>query len=111
PAPPLARYHRGGRDGSISNPGLSLSMRDRWGAGQAKQTAGLLPQGYCLELYQWSEVAGGEDLHDRFFLTDVGGIMIGAGLSAGGPTETATFTLLDVDHAQRLRGRFSPNST
>ena len=54
--------------------------------------SGLLPLGYCLELYEWSEVPGGEDLHDRFFLTEFGGLMIGAGISAEGPAETATFT-------------------
>ncbi|WP_299627606.1 hypothetical protein [uncultured Tateyamaria sp.] len=72
---------------------------------------GILPQGYSLELYEWTEVPGGEDLHDRFFLTDVGGLMVGAGLAAAGPGETATFTLLDNTHAQQLRSRFSANST
>jgi len=74
-------------------------------------TNGILPQGYSLELYEWTEVPGGEDLHDRFFLTDVGGLMVGAGLAAAGPGETATFTLLDNSHAQQLRSRFSANST
>ena len=37
--------------------------------------------------------------------------MIGAGLSAEGPTETATFTLLDDRYAQALRSRFVANST
>ena len=74
-------------------------------------TNGILPQGYSLELYEWTEVAGGEDLHDRFFLTDAGGLMVGAGLAAAGAAETATFTLLDITHAQQLRSRFSANST
>lgn len=74
-------------------------------------TNGILPQGYSLELYEWAEVPGGEDLHDRFFLTDVGGLMVGAGLAAAGPRETATFTLLDNTHAQQLRSRFFANST
>ncbi|TLP45424.1 hypothetical protein FDK21_11720 [Cohaesibacter sp. CAU 1516] len=74
-------------------------------------TNGILPQGYSLELYEWTEVLGGEDLHDRFFLTDVGGLMVGAGLAAVGAGETATFTLLDNTHAQQFRSRFSSNST
>ena len=37
--------------------------------------------------------------------------MVGAGLAAAGPRETATFTLLDNTHAQQLRSRFSANST
>ena len=52
----------------------------------------------------------GEDFHDRFVLTELGGIMIGAGLSADGPTESATFTLLDFEHAQGLRSRFADGS-
>lgn len=75
------------------------------------QTNGILPPGFILELYEWAAIPGGEDFHDRYFLTEVGGLMIGAGLSAQGPAETAAFTLLDAGHAQRLRGRFSMTST
>jgi hypothetical protein len=76
-----------------------------------RQTNGIIPPGFVLQLYEWAEVQGGEDFHDRFFLTDTGGLMIGAGLSAGGPAESATFTLLDGGHVQGLRSRFAPNST
>ena len=75
------------------------------------QTKGMLPPGYRLELYEWLEIQGGEDLHDRFFLTEFGGLMCGAGFSEQGPAETAVFTLLDLNHVQQLRGRFSANST
>ena len=89
-----------------SRPPSNILARDA-----TTHTRGLLPPGYRLELYEWSEVPGGEDLHDRFFLTEFGGIMIGAGLSAEGPEESATFTLLDVEHSQGLRSRFSATST
>ena len=75
------------------------------------QVRGLLPPGYRIELYAWSEKQGGEDFHDRYVLTDLGGIMIGAGLSADGPRESAAFTLLNFEHAQLLRRRFSDGST
>jgi len=75
------------------------------------QVTGLLPPGYRIELYAWSEKQGGEDFHDRYVLTDLGGIMIGAGLSADGPEESAAFTLLNFEHAQGLRRRFSDGST
>ncbi len=101
--PKVIRVHFGTHD---SRPPSEILARD-----VPAQTKGLLPRGYSLELYEWSEVQGGEDFHDRFFLTEVGGLMIGAGLSAEGPAETATFTLLDVRHAQRLRSRFSATST
>ena len=89
-----------------SRPPAEVLARDGYA-----QVRGLLPPGYCLELYAWSEKQGGEDFHDRFVLTDLGGIMIGAGLSADGPAETATFTLLNVDHAEGLRCRFADGST
>lgn len=89
-----------------SRPPPALLARD--GAAQVK---GLLPPGYCLELYAWSQIRGGEDFHDRFVLTDLGGIMIGAGLSADGPTESAAFTLLNFEHSQGIRRRFADGST
>jgi hypothetical protein len=69
-------------------------------------TRGMIPDGYILELCEWQEIPNGEDFHDRFFLTDIGGLMVGAGFSATGVAETATFSLLDYAHAQQLRGRF-----
>lgn len=77
----------------------------KYGAAQIK---GLLPPDYSLELYAWSEI--GDDLHDRYVLTNLGGIMIGAGLSADGPNETAAFALLNFEHAQGLRDRFADGS-
>ena len=74
-------------------------------------TKGVIPAGFILQLYEWDEIPDSEDFHDRFFLTDTGGLMIGAGLSAEGSTETTTFTLLDDSHAQALRCRFAANST
>lgn len=78
---------------------------------ESTQIGKLLPSGYCLELYAWSEKNRGEHLHDRFVLTDLGGIMIGAGLSAEGPKKSANFTLLEFEHSQKLRGFFADGST
>jgi len=74
-------------------------------------TKGLIPQGFKLQLYEWEEIPGGEDFHDRFVLTNVGGLMIGAGLAAQGANEKATFTLLADTHTQNIRARFTYNST
>ncbi|WP_371056391.1 hypothetical protein [Rhodosalinus sp. K401] len=89
-----------------TRPSAEILARD----GSAKVT-GLLPPGYRIEFYAWSEKLGGEDFHDRYVLTELGGIMIGAGLSADGPDESAAFTLLNFEHAQGLRSRFSDGST
>jgi hypothetical protein len=89
-----------------SRPPAQILARD-----VSMQMKGLIPLGYCLEFYAWSQIRGGEDFHDRFVITELGGIMIGAGLSADGPSETAAFTLLDVDHSRRLRARYADGST
>ena len=70
-----------------------------------------IPTSYELHLYAWEQRPGGEDLHDRFLLSDCGGIMIGAGFAASGAQENAAITLLDDAHAQELRSRFSNCST
>ena len=75
------------------------------------QVRGLLPCGYSIELYAWLEKQGGEDFHDRYVLTDLGGIMIGAGFSAVGSGESAVFTLLNFEHVRDLRSRFALGST
>lgn len=88
-----------------TRPSAEILARD--GSAQVKD---LLPPGYQIELYAWSEKKGGEDFHDRYVLTDLGGVMIGAGLSADGPSESAAFTLLNFEHTQGLRSRFSDGS-
>ncbi|MFG6563579.1 hypothetical protein ACGYLI_05100 [Sulfitobacter sp. 1A13421] len=77
----------------------------------AERTAGLIPPGLTLELCEWEQIKGGEDLHDRFFLTDVCGAIVGAGFAAAGGTETATVSLLEYAHVQHLRSRFIAGST
>lgn len=74
-------------------------------------TGGMIPYGYKLQLFEWAEIAGGEDFHDRFVLTNAGGLMIGAGPAAAGAAENATFTLLADAHAQAIRARFADGAT
>ena len=76
-----------------------------------RQLRGVLPAGFVLQLYEWDEVPGGEDWHDRLFLTDAGGLTIGAGFATGGPGEKANFMLLDDRHAHELRSYLAPDST
>ena len=72
---------------------------------------GIIPDGYELHLYSWQQRENGEDMHDRYLLCDCGGLMSGAGFSAAGAHENATFSLLDNSHAQELRARFVDGST
>ncbi len=58
---------------------------------------GVIPAGMSVILFHWKERSGGEDFHDRFLLTDKGGMTIGAGFSADGPHQNAQIGLLDPD--------------
>jgi hypothetical protein len=56
---------------------------------------GIIPAGKFIKLFAWKERRGGEDFHDRFLLTDRGGMTIGAGFSADGAHQNAQIALLD----------------
>ena len=56
---------------------------------------GIIPEGMSIKLFAWKERRGGEDFHDRFLLTDRGGMTIGAGFSADGAHQNAQIALLD----------------
>ena len=77
---------------------------------KSTQIGNLLPTGYCLELYAWSMKDNGEQFHDRFVLTDLGGIMIGAGLSTLPSAPSVNVGLLEFNHAQELREKFADGS-
>ena len=51
----------------------------------------------ALTIYCWRQKKRGEDFHDRFLLTDKGGIGIGAGFSADGAHQTANMHLMSYD--------------
>ena len=67
----------------------------------------IIPRSLEVHLYAWEEAPGGEDFHDRFVLTDCGGLQFGAGLAIGPPTEHVLVSILDVEHAATLRSRFA----
>lgn len=68
---------------------------------------GKLPAGFFVELYEWNERVGGEDLHDRFLICEFGGISIGCGFEEAGPNETANLGLLETAHAAQIRTSFA----
>lgn len=56
--------------------------------------ASRLPTGTVVEFTRWAERVGGEKLHNRYVLTDLGGVSLGVGLDAGEPGETDDLVLL-----------------
>jgi hypothetical protein len=56
-----------------------------------------LPAKTEIKVFQWRERVGGERLHDRFVLTDLGGMLSTYGWDSGEPGQTTEVSLLDED--------------
>ena len=54
-----------------------------------------IPAGLSVTLFQWQERPGGQKLHNRYILTDLGGVSFHHGLDAGADGETDDITRLD----------------
>lgn len=53
-----------------------------------------LPNGCAIEFARWRQRQGGEKLHNRYVLTDLGGVSLGVGLDEGEAGETDDLLLL-----------------
>ena len=68
----------------------------------------LLPPGAMLTVRRWKNRV--EKLHNRYILTDIGGVLFGAGLDEGAPGATDDVVRLNRDvYSQRLRDYAGPN--
>jgi hypothetical protein len=64
----------------------------------------LVPKTFQVHVMQWKEITDGEKLHNRFILTDKGGMSFGAGLDSGEEGHSDEAQLLEEDVS---RTRFS----
>ena len=55
-----------------------------------------IPTGIKVRIVRWKERDGGEGLHNRYILTDRGGVRLAWGLDEGSPSHTDDITLLDT---------------
>lgn len=70
----------------------------------------VLPAGMPLSVYRWKEREGGEKLHNRYILTDIGGVQFGAGLDEGEPGTTDDIARLSADtFRKRFEDYAGPN--
>jgi hypothetical protein len=53
-----------------------------------------LPVGFQVDFVRWNQKQGGEKLHNRYVLTDLGGVSLGVGLDEGEPGESDDLLLL-----------------
>jgi hypothetical protein len=61
---------------------------------EATKMAAWLPIGCTVEFARLRQRPGGEKLHNRYVLTDLGAVLLGLGLDAGGTGESDDFVLL-----------------
>ena len=65
----------------------------------------VIPKGLTLTVHRWKERKDGEKLHNRYILTDIGGVSFGTGLDEGDPGMTDDVARLSADtYDQRLKG-------
>ena len=71
----------------------------------------VIPPGISVTIYQWEQKTQGEELHNRYILTDLGGVAFGHGLDTGSSGGSDDINLLDTkQYALRCR-QYSPDST
>jgi hypothetical protein len=71
----------------------------------------LIPTGYQVTVFLWSQRKGGAALHPRFLLTEFGGMQYDYGLDEGDPGETTTVMLLPDNLWQECRRDYSRSGT
>lgn len=70
----------------------------------------IIPEGLTLTVYRWKEREGGEKLHNRYILTDIGGVSFLTGLDEGDPGMTDDVSRLSADtYAKRWDNYAWPN--
>ena len=57
----------------------------------------IIPEGLTLTVYRWKERDGGEKLHNRYILTNIGGVSFGTGLDEGDLGMTDDVSRLSAD--------------
>lgn len=69
-----------------------------------------LPPRAEFKVFQWNERSGGERLHDRFVMTDRGGMLSTYGWDSGEPGQTTEVSLLDEDSYRLRWSQYQPET-
>jgi hypothetical protein len=76
---------------------------------EAKSIASRIPAGVTVEFSRWRQRNGGDLLHNRYVLTDLGGVTLGVGLDVGKEGETDDLLLLPRDQYVRRWDQYARN--
>lgn len=66
------------------------------------QRHSVIPDGRELKVYRWRNREGGEKMHNRYVLTDIGGVQFGTGLDEGEAGTTDIVSLLSAEPYEKL---------
>jgi len=75
--------------------------------GEAAKMASRLPPGITVEFRRWKQRAGSDRIHNRYVLTDLGGVFLGIGLDAGEAGETDDLLLLPQEQYVRRWAQYA----
>ena len=73
--------------------------------------SGILPESLSILLFCWAVKADGDIFHDRYLVTDRGGMSLGAGLSSESAHQKVHLYLLEHETCQEKLAAFERNST
>ena len=66
----------------------------------------IIPAEWRVTLYQWESKVGGQNLYDRYILTDIGGVLFGAGLDEGLKGKKDDIIRLDLEPYRLCCGEY-----
>lgn len=95
--------HFGDMDGNISTEIIEREAKN-W-------LKNVIPKGISIKFFAWKRKKNGADFHDRFFLTDLGGVQLGTGFLARGAAQTVNMSLLDTSFSENERANFKMDTT
>ncbi len=91
----LAQAMNGSRATSVEYHTVPRSSRNDFEKGCRDNLPQRIPRGVQVRFVRWYQRNPGKDFHDRFILTDIGGISFGQGLSEGGAPKVVQLHLLN----------------
>lgn len=69
-----------------------------------------IPSGTSIDVYCWNQKDGGADFHDRFLLTDKGGISIGRGFQSAEAHLKTNLSLMSSENSREKLTTFAPDT-
>jgi hypothetical protein len=72
-----------------------------------KKIPGIVPEGLSVTFRRWRKRTGGEKLHDRFILTEIGGVKFSVGLDEGKKGETTDVSLMQISEYKQIWSQYA----